>query len=69
MSFESMANADNALDLGRANTSAAWILTDRGSWTQNPFYDGPPVGHPEDDADCYDDGEKLPAFDPDWMPW
>ncbi len=49
-----------ALNAGRERTESAWILTDFDAWMPNPFYQGPPVPHPED---WYDDdvgGEQPP---------
>ncbi len=36
--------------LGAEKPEAAWILTDRDVWHKNPYYHGPAVPHPEDDA-------------------
>ena len=38
-----------ARELGAARPEAAWICTDRDVWHANPYYQGPPVPHPEDD--------------------
>ena len=38
-----------ASELGAASPESAWILTDRDVWHANPYYQGPPVPHPEDD--------------------
>lgn len=40
-----------AYERGAEDPSAAWIHTDRGGWHRNPFYQGPPAPHPEDDSD------------------
>ena len=31
------------------NTEVAWILSPFDTWERNPFYNGPEVGHPEDE--------------------
>lgn len=36
-----------ALELGAARPDLAWVATDRDVWHANPFYEGPPVPHPE----------------------
>ena len=36
----------------------AWLLHDFDVWVKNPYYDGPPVRHPEDDSD--DRGPQVP---------
>ena len=51
---EMMADREEAWVLGQMDPDRAWVLTDRDVWHRNPFYQGPPVGHPEDD---YDDDE------------
>lgn len=40
-----------ASELGAANPDRAWVLTDRDVWHANPYYQGPPVRHPEEDHD------------------
>lgn len=40
---------EGAREVGAANPDHAWILSDRDVWYKNPFYQGPPVRHPEDD--------------------
>ena len=50
-----------AAERGAADPSRAWILTDRDVWHQNPYYQGPPVRHPEDDQD--DDDEAPTRID------
>ncbi len=37
-----------AINAGRDREDSAWILTDFDVWMANPFYNGPPVPHPED---------------------
>lgn len=39
----------DARQRGEENPDVAWICTDRDVWHANPFYQGPPVPHPEDD--------------------
>jgi hypothetical protein len=46
----------DAYERGAANPERAWISTDRDVWHKNPFYQGPPVRHPEDDSE---DGDYL----------
>lgn len=40
---------EGAREIGRDNPQQAWILSSRDTWYQNPFYQGPPVPHPEED--------------------
>lgn len=42
-----------ARNAGHEHPEQAWILTPWDTWEKNPAYSGPPVRHPEDDADCY----------------
>jgi hypothetical protein len=56
-----------AAELGQADTTSCWVLTDRDVWHRNPFYTGPEQRHPEDhreldndDADFVDDGDPIP---------
>jgi hypothetical protein len=51
-----------ALNAGRERTESAWILTDFDVWMPNPFYQGPPVQHPEDW--CDDEVPQPPAPPP-----
>lgn len=49
----SEASREYALNVGRdlaetGDTKRAWILGPYDTWEPNPFYVGPPVGHPED---------------------
>lgn len=44
---------EGARERGAARPDCAWILSDRDVWYPNPFYQGPPVRHPEDD--CHDE--------------
>lgn len=37
-----------AYNYGMDNPNRPWILTDFDVWMPNPFYQGPPVPHPED---------------------
>lgn len=48
------ADAEYAQEAGRERRDQAWILSDRDVWYRNPFYQGPPIPHPEDDTD-YDE--------------
>lgn len=52
-----------AYELGSARPGCAWVLTDRDVWYPNPFYSGPPQRHPEDDGDCYGDGQPVEGDD------
>lgn len=45
---ESEACDEFARNVGRDDTTRAWILTPFDSWERNPFYRGPAVRHPED---------------------
>ena len=45
------ADAEYARNVGAMQPERAWILSDRDVWYPNPAYQGPPVRHPEDDAD------------------
>ena len=50
-----------AHELGAADPEQAWVCTDRDVWHANPFYQGPPVPHPEDDyAHGYDPADGIP---------
>jgi hypothetical protein len=33
---------------GARHPEQAWVLSDRDVWHRNPYYQGPPVPHPED---------------------
>lgn len=47
----------SASELGYDQPDRAWILTDRDVWHKNPYYQGPPVPHPEDDyQDAMEEG-------------
>lgn len=58
MTLATLAQADReyAFNVGQMRRDSAWILSDRDVWYPNPFYQGPPVPHPEDDWD-HDDSE------------
>jgi hypothetical protein len=43
-----------ARNAGAEDRERAWILTPWDTWEPNPYYQGPPVRHPEDDGDEYD---------------
>ncbi len=38
-----------ALELGANNPDQEWVLTDRDAWHKNPYYQGEPGPHPEDE--------------------
>ncbi len=42
---------------GCENRDCAWILTPYDVWIKNPFYEGPPARHPQDDRDGDDECE------------
>lgn len=50
---ESELDLAEAYERGAANPEAAYVLTGRGMWHNNPYYSGPAVPHPEDDSDDY----------------
>lgn len=41
--------AEFARNAGMDNPDQCWLLDSRDVWVRNPFYNGPPVPHPEDD--------------------
>lgn len=43
------ARNEYAREHGREEPDRAWILTPLDTWERNPFYQGPPARHPEDD--------------------
>lgn len=49
LATEADAMREYAENVGREQLDRAWILTDYDVWVRNPFYQGPPVRHPEDD--------------------
>lgn len=49
MSFQQDAAREYARNVGMDNPDRAWILTDWDTWERNPFYQGPPVPHPEEE--------------------
>ena len=49
MSFEQEAMREYARNVGREFPTRAWIATPLDSWEKNPYYNGPPVRHPEED--------------------
>ena len=53
------ADREEAWNKARERSDEAWILTDRDVWHKNPFYDGPPVPHPEDDPEYDLDEDDL----------
>ncbi len=40
-----------ARNVGHEFPDRPWILTDYDTWERNPFYQGPPARHPEDDQE------------------
>jgi hypothetical protein len=60
VSYMQEAVGEYAREHGRLNPDRAWILSPFDSWEPNPFYQGPPARHPEDDE--YEPGE-VPAID------
>jgi len=46
-----------AYEIGAANPDVAWVCTDRDVWHANPFYEGPAVPHPEDEAAYYEESD------------
>jgi len=60
---------EGAREIGRDHPERAWIASDRDVWYANPFYQGPPVRHPEEDD--YDQpagppSAPLPPMDDPW---
>lgn len=53
MTWEQDAVRQYASAYGAEQPDSAWILSPYDTWERNPFYNGPPVRHPED----YDDAE------------
>jgi hypothetical protein len=49
LATDSDAVREYAFNVGRERPDQAWILDPRDVWTQNPFYRGPAVPHPDDD--------------------
>lgn len=47
--FEVMSDRNEALARGQDNPDRAWVLTGADVWHRNPYYQGPPVPHPEED--------------------
>jgi hypothetical protein len=45
-----------AHNAGSDHSDRAWLLDPRDVWVANPFYQGPPVPHPEDDSQHLDEG-------------
>jgi len=45
-------DAAEADDIGRANPHLAWVYTGRDICHANPYYKGPAVPHPEEEAEC-----------------
>jgi len=53
LATQSDACREYARNVGVAHSNLAWILTDYDTWEKNPYYVGPPVPHPEEDADSH----------------
>jgi len=49
--YNGAAVAQHAAAYGAEDTERAWILSPFDTWERNPFYQGPPVAHPEDDSE------------------
>lgn len=60
---ETDACREYARNVGREQTDRAWICTDFDTWERNPFYVGPPVKHPEDDSDQWEDANPADHAD------
>jgi hypothetical protein len=41
-----------AMQISYFHPEWAWVCTDRDVWHVNPYYQGPPQPHPNDDAAC-----------------
>jgi len=52
-----------ARNVGMDNPDQAWILAPSDAWIKNPFYSGPPVGHPEDDDEEQYDPTDMHDYD------
>lgn len=61
LATEASADLEFAHNVGRDNADQAWILSDRDAWYANPFYQGPPVAHPESDCGYYDEDDLEEA--------
>ena len=66
--------AEWAHNVGIDCQDRAWLIHDWDVWVKNPWYQGPPVKHPEDDSDDYRDdfppeeiaaGPAKPWIEPD----
>jgi hypothetical protein len=64
----SEAVAEFGRNAGMDNPDRAWLLHDWDVWVRNPYYQGPPVPHPESDEGYNDDGEPAEAASPDVDP-
>jgi len=47
LATDSDAMYEYARNVGKERPDIAWILDPRDVWMKNPFYQGPPVPHPE----------------------
>jgi hypothetical protein len=69
MSYEDVAtpaqaDREYARNAGRDHPELAWICSNRDCWHPNPFYQGEPQPHPEDDEaweTCHDEPQALTA--------
>ena len=55
-----------ARELGAQRPEVAWVLTDRDVWHANPYYQGPPVPHPEDYDEDQDDAFEGYSYHPNY---
>jgi len=55
----------DASQLGQENPDQAWVCTDRDVWHANPYYQGPPVPHPEYEERDYEALEAMEEVDVD----
>src|SRR5262245_28936098 len=66
---EHMATPEEAVDewrfiVGAGRADEAWLLHDYDVWVKNPYYSGPPVPHPEDEAFYESVGHTPPPLPP-----
>lgn len=64
MQFASVSEAiqEWAWNVGHERPDCAWICSDYDTWERNPYYQGPPVEHPEVEA-------EMAAQEADRMFW
>lgn len=53
--YTRMAVNQYAAVYGAEAPESAWILSPFDTWERNPAYRGPPVRHPEDDSDLFEE--------------